>query len=737
MQEGFGEIKALFGDTTKKLFIKAMGSVIALPVVFLALFSLTIFHFTSRQYTAFLFNVLTIAAPLVLLLSLLYFQAQRRLLKQIEMWYAGERDPENAVDRSLAQRLQKKITAVSYEHGVLVGMGIFLSFFLGVIAWKGYAKLPLSTAAYYVALGFVMSLADFLITVFISQKEMRRVLGRFLADSGDFGYSSGVGTGIGKRLFILSLVLLLITLGITWIGSSYLTTRMIMDEMEKRGNENIELLALKLSALIDGGSPHDEIDRLVEESSLAENEWVVVYDGEGKKVYENRRGWTDNSELGALLKKEAMNTTDQHDSHYQNLAGRDYLITASPLAGKEGWVVARADLPSISSSVFRQLIPSLVVIVILAAITAAYLTLLLARNLIEPIKRLVRTCRVVGTGDLSAEVTVDSLDDIGELSSSYAEMLRSLRHISKGLLETSSEVSNGAESIVTVSEEIMAAIEELNALVQDLSGQIQNEVEQIKNVEDVMIGVAEAISVSHSKASQSFEISQDAEKLVQDGRDHAREAVRKIGDFKDILDESMGAILSLGESSSKIGTIVDIITRIADQTNLLALNAAIEAARVPEHGKGFAVVADEVKKLAQEAAGSARRISDLVLAIQKDVETARSLMEKGTMEMYVGMETVDRTDQSLVSISETVAQMARLAESIAEASWQEMNQSEKLAESLERMKAQIEMDVTAYQQIGVSSDQQARGTTELANTAQQLSEIARRLSEMVAHFKID
>jgi methyl-accepting chemotaxis protein len=272
--------------------------------------------------------------------------------------------------------------------------------------------------------------------------------------------------------------------------------------------------------------------------------------------------------------------------------------------------------------------------------------------------------------------------------------------------------------------------------VQDLSGQIEHEVDQIRNVEEIMGGVARTISMSHTKASQSFEISQDAEKMVLEGREYAHDAVEKIAEFKDILDESMDAILSLGESSQKIGTIVEIITRIADQTNLLALNAAIEAARVPEFGKGFAVVADEVKKLAQEAAGSAQRIHDLVRVIQKDVETAKSLMEKGTMGMYVGMETVERTDHSLLSISDVVNQMARMAGSIAEASSQELDESEKLSYSLKAMKDQVENTAGAYEEIGASSEEQTAATTELTGTAERLSEIANKLQEMVAHFKI-
>ncbi len=727
------ELEAAVYGAHRRLLLKGALSTITIPIVILALFSLTIFRFSASQYLVFLLSLAAVVIPLVLIFAFAYLARQRRLVRQLGGWYAQDRDPGSQADRALALRLQREIDASSSEHALMAGLGILFSILLSVLIFGKYADFTAYTSVSYISLGVLLALTDFFVTLFVSHREMRPVLRLFLADCQGFGYYSAAG--IGRRLIVFSLTILVLAIGITWIASSYISSDMLKQEIQGRGSDNVRLLAGQLDVLIAEDAPTREWEEAAAGLALGEDEKLVVFDERGKAVFEFSRGEvSDNAweELTTPLREENGGVV----SRFELTGNREYLVTSAPLTLNEGWTLHRVDLEETSFHALWRLSPTMLLLLVVGAGVAFFLTVLMTNNIAEPIKRLVKTCRIVATGNLAVEVPVDSLDDMGELSSSYSEMLLSLRYLSGELRETSGEVSDGAISIMAVSEQIMAAIEELNALIQDLSGQIEHEVDQIRNVEEIMSSVAETIATAHSQSSQSFEISQDAERLVLEGREHAHDAVEKIADFKDILDESMDAILSLGESSQKIGTIVDIITRIADQTNLLALNAAIEAARVPEYGKGFAVVADEVKKLAQEAAGSAQRIHDLVRVIQKDVETAKSLMEKGTMGMYVGMETVERTDHSLLSISDIVNQMARMAGSIAEASSRELDESERLSTSLRAMKDQVENTAGAYEEIGASSEEQTAATTELTTTAERLSGIANKLQEMVAHFKI-
>jgi methyl-accepting chemotaxis protein len=90
---------------------------------------------------------------------------------------------------------------------------------------------------------------------------------------------------------------------------------------------------------------------------------------------------------------------------------------------------------------------------------------------------------------------------------------------------------------------------------------------------------------------------------------------------------SMAHVGSLFEACQAIGSVVDVISKIAQQTNLLALNASIEAAHAGEAGRGFGVVAAEVKTLSAQTARATQEISNQIAALQ--AEAQRSVSQIG------------------------------------------------------------------------------------------------------------
>ena len=131
------------------------------------------------------------------------------------------------------------------------------------------------------------------------------------------------------------------------------------------------------------------------------------------------------------------------------------------------------------------------------------------------------------------------------------------------------------------------------------------------------VGDAEETSSNVSAIAAATEELASSVREIQRRVDHSAEIAGRALDEAARTDE---VVRTLASSGDEIGKVVELINSIAGQTNLLALNATIEAARAGEAGKGFAIVAAEVKSLANETTRATEAIAGQVSHIQEETQ---------------------------------------------------------------------------------------------------------------------
>jgi len=373
-------------------------------------------------------------------------------------------------------------------------------------------------------------------------------------------------------------------------------------------------------------------------------------------------------------------------------------------------------------------------IVVLLAVT---LSIWFSRRIARPLREVVAVASSIAAGNLVVnKIAYHQKDEIQELVAAFEQMTVNLRNLISQVGRASEHVSVSSAELREGAEQSAQAINQVASTVSDISQGTQLQVAAVDGtvaiVEQMSAGIQQVAANSSSVAS----VSDKANHAAANGRKSLEKAVEQIQSIETTVAYSAKVVAKLGDRSQEIGQIIDTISNIAGQTNLLALNAAIEAARAGEHGRGFSVVAEEVRKLAEQSEDAAKKIATMISEIQVDTTEAVTAMNKGTNEVKVGTEVVNRAGLAFAEIETLISQVSLQMGDIAAAIQQMAAGSHEIVASVKEIERISKDTADQTHTVSAAGEEQSASIEEIAASSQALSKMAGDLQAMLRKFTV-
>jgi methyl-accepting chemotaxis protein len=359
----------------------------------------------------------------------------------------------------------------------------------------------------------------------------------------------------------------------------------------------------------------------------------------------------------------------------------------------------------------RKQVVSASIIAVACGLTAfilltAFIFITLRSKIISPIDEIAATAGAIAGGNLAVEIHTSRNDEVGLLYAAFKTMTDGLREIVFNIKTSSEDIRSSSLMLSSSAEKTSAGITEQSMRAAQIAAASEEMTHTVKDIAQ--------------NATNILNSANDTSRTAVDGGKIVSKAVEEVNAIAEIVNESAGMISSLGERSKQIGEIINVINEIAEQTNLLALNAAIEAARAGEQGRGFAVVADEVRKLAERTAKATSEISQMIGAIQDEVQKAVTSMEAGTRRVTTGVQFAVKAGDALQAIVNSVQGLQDMVQQIATAT-----------EEMSQVSGEINRDIESVADVAKGT---SGNSTEVSAQSERLKSLSEQLHEITTRF---
>ena len=419
-----------------------------------------------------------------------------------------------------------------------------------------------------------------------------------------------------------------------------------------------------------------------------------------------------------------------------------YLAYYVPMMNSNGEVVGMffAGQPSASVSKYAmERMINIIVLSIIVFIVALIACVIVSRILIKALEKADVAINGLAEGSLYYRMdsgVLERKDEIGAMARSVHNTTQRLRGIITNLQGSSAELKQSGEHLEEVASQTAQTAEEVNSAVDDISKGAMTQAEEVENATGLVADMGELIEEIVNGISALYQAASDVEKASGE----AKQCMARLQEYNERTTEAVETVAQnvkkTDESVKNIGKALDMITTVSKETNLLSLNAAIEAARAGEAGRGFAVVAAEIQKLAEESAGNAKQIAQIIGNLSEDSKNTLHVMSdvredvKAQQDMMrIALEQFGVVDEGVGVVNDHTRQMNAEVKKCDEARRSVVDIIQNLSALSEENAASTEQTTASMQELNLT-------VSNLAAAAGKLQELAASLEKETAFFKL-
>lgn len=446
----------------------------------------------------------------------------------------------------------------------------------------------------------------------------------------------------------------------------------------------------------------------------------------------------------------ALNTVDK-DSLYGNISKAlakkqskivsvkgdkgDYYLSLTPVEQTDWYLAVYIEERDMLAALRRVEI-IMMGVAIAAAFVLIFAVLRIMNQVVKPVERMTKVIDSIAEGDFSQNLEVKGNDEIARMSNNMQAFISQMRDTISGISDTanwlnrqSGENENISASLKISSENQAEASALLNRMVDQLSAAAEEAGAQMNRL-------SELIGETEKEGRGADLLMQESVAMSQSGKSDMDNINHGMSGIRTSISALSDQITRVGNATTQIGEMVNMIMDIADETNLLSLNASIEAARAGEAGKGFAVVAEQIGKLALSSSTAADDISKLTTEIESTVEITVSQMQESVFEVQKNVEIVSDASETFDRLYKKVDETSHRVNSMIDL----VGSLNKVAKEMQQI---TESQTQATEQITASADAVNRHTENvtadsniMAESAEELRKESTELMDKMGKFKL-